>query len=362
MEVKMSENNIISIIIPVYNVEKYIRQSIESVLNQTYKQLEMIIVDDGSKDMSASICDEYAKKDDRIKVIHKENGGLSSARNTGMKVATGKYIMFLDSDDFLENNACELLYNTIESKDLDYVIGNYIYTTYEGKKWSNPMFNVNESFEVMLQEYEKSFFVMNSVVWNKIFKREFIQEHNLKFIEGALAEDAIFCSTCYTQSPKSYFIKDIIYNYRQNKENTSISTNCNKQYFLKLNEAYKQIYSNYKVTNNLGFYRFFCARIMPYFLCKIIDTNELKSDEEIVDVIKMFNWYFKQKDEYHVVIINDALNDIIDDINHHNYKEALIKMKETKKYRNTLTSLEKEKMYAVSEEVFMKMLEKNEIH
>lgn len=347
----------ISIIIPVYNVENYIQQSVDSVLNQTYKNLEIILVDDGSKDSSGKICDEYKNIDTRIKVIHKKNGGLSSARNAGIESATGKYIMFLDSDDFLENNACELLYNAIETTDTEYVMGNYIYTTYDGKKWDSPMFDVKENFEVTITDYEKSFFVMNSVVWNKIFKTDFIQKNKLRFIEGALAEDAIFTSFLYTHTDKGYFIKDIILNYRQNKENVSISTNCNKKYFSKINEAYKLIYENYKTTSNIGFYRFFCARIMPYFLCKIIDTNELQSDEEIIDVLNMCSWYFKQKSEYKVIIINEDLNEIIDYISNSNYEKAIIKMKEVKKYRNSLSSSQKHNMYAVCEEVFNRMLE-----
>lgn len=349
----------ISVVMPVYNVEKYIKQSIQSVLNQTYKQLEIILVDDGSKDTSGNICDEYAKKDNRIKVIHKENGGLSSARNVGIDNATGKYIMFIDSDDFFENNSCELLYNEIVSKDADYVIGNYIYTTYEGKRWDNPMFNVYDSCKVSIKDYRKSFFVMNSTVWNKIFKRDFIEKHKLRFVEGALAEDAIFSTFCYTHTDKGYYINDIIYNYRQNKENLSISTSCNKQYFSKLNESYKLIFNNFKETNNIGFYRFFCARIMPYFLCKIIDTNELKDDKDIMDVLKMLDWYFKQKEEYQIVIINDTLNKIINDINNKNYDDALMKIKEMKNYRKSLSAPQKEKLYAINEELYIKMSEKS---
>lgn len=350
----------ISVIMPVYNVEKHIKQSIESVLNQTYKQLEIILVDDGSTDTSGIICDEYAKKDNRIKVIHKENGGLSSARNAGIDIASGKYIMFIDSDDFFENNACELLYNEIEAKDADYVIGNYINITYEGEKWGNPVFDINDNFKVCIKDYQKSFFVMNSVVWNKIFKRDFIEKYKLRFVQGALAEDAIFSTFCYVHSDKGYFINDIVYNYRQNKENLSLSTNCTKKYFSKLNEAYELIFENFKETNNCEFYRFFCARIMPYLLCKIIDTNELKDDEEIINVLKMFSWYFKQRDEYQVVVINDILNEIMDNINSENYHNALIKIKEAKKYRSSLSNVEKEKMYAVSEELYIRMLEKNE--
>ena len=128
----------ISVIIPVYNVEKFIEQSIKSVLNQTYKNLEIILVDDGSTDSSGSICDEYSKKDKRIKVIHQDNKGLSGARNSGLDIATGKYIMFLDSDDYFENNSCEILYSEIEKKQADYVIGNYIHTKYNGEKWKEP--------------------------------------------------------------------------------------------------------------------------------------------------------------------------------------------------------------------------------
>lgn len=352
-------NKKISIIVPVYNVEKYIKQSVESVLNQTYKNLEIILVDDGSKDSSGNICDEYSKKDQRIKVIHKENGGLSSARNAGLDIATGKYIMFLDSDDYFENNSCEVLYNEIEKTNADYVIGNYIHVTYDGIKWDKPLFDVNtyDNFKVSIKDYEKSFFVMNSVVWNKIFKREFLEEHKLRFIPGALAEDAIFTTYCYVHTDKGYYIKDIVYNYRQNEENVSISTNCTKNYFMKLNDSYKLIYNNFEATNNLGFYRFFYARIMPYLLCKIIDTNALKSDNEIIEVLKMLKWFFEKKDVYNVVVINDKLNEIVEKINNESYIEALIKLKETKKYRNSINDVEKEKMYAPSKELYKRMME-----
>ena len=93
----------ISIIVPIYNVEKYIRKCIESIINQTYRNIEIILVDDGSPDNCGKICDEYAKKDSRVKVIHKKNGGLSDARNKGTEVATGEYIMYVDSDDYWIN-------------------------------------------------------------------------------------------------------------------------------------------------------------------------------------------------------------------------------------------------------------------
>lgn len=347
----------ISVIVPVYNVEKYIKQSIESILNQTYNKLEIILVDDGSKDSSGNICDEYSKMDNRIKVIHKENGGLSSARNVGLDIATGKYIMFLDSDDYFENNSCEVLYNEIEKRDADYVIGNYIHVTHNGVKWDKPVFDdIYDNFKTSIKDYKKSFFVMNSVVWNKIFKREFIEKHKLRFVPRALAEDAMFSTYCYVHTDKGYYINKVVYNYRQNEENVSISTNCNKNYFMKLNETYKILFNNFETTNNLGFYRFFYARIMPYLLCKIIDTNAL-NDNEIVEVFDILNWFFKQKDTYRVAVIDDKLNEIVKIINNEDYVKALSKLKEIKEYRHNISDIQKEKMYAPNKELYKRMSE-----
>ena len=116
---------LISVIVAVYNVEKYLSRCIESVLKQTYSNLEIILVDDGSKDFCGKICDDYALKDSRIKVIHKENGGISSARNAGLKVYRGEYLMFVDSDDFLSTDAIEILYKRITTDKSDMAIGKH---------------------------------------------------------------------------------------------------------------------------------------------------------------------------------------------------------------------------------------------
>ena len=115
------EKGKISIVVPMYNVEKYLPECVDKLLDQTYKNLEIILVDDGSPDNCGKIADDYAKKDERVKVIHKPNGGLSDARNVGMDVATGEYLMFTDSDDFLFPSACEVLVNKIEKENADYV-------------------------------------------------------------------------------------------------------------------------------------------------------------------------------------------------------------------------------------------------
>ena len=137
----MIEKDKISVIVPVYNVENYLVQCVESIINQTYKKLEIILVDDGSTDNSGKICDELQTKDERIKVIHKINGGLPDARNAGLDIATGEFLMFSDSDDLLFDNACELMLNKIVAENADYVIGNYINCQEDGTLWENPVFN-----------------------------------------------------------------------------------------------------------------------------------------------------------------------------------------------------------------------------
>ena len=122
-----------------------------------------------------------------------------------------------------------------------------------------------------------------------------------------------------------------------------------------MNSSYKKIYENFETTNNLGFYRFFYARIMPYLLCKIIDTNSLKDDSEIIDVLKMLSWFFIQKERYNVVVLDERLNNIVKKINENKYIDALNKIKETRKYRDNLDEVEKEKMYAPNKELYKKM-------
>ena len=116
---------LISVIVPVYNVERYLRQCLDSLINQTYNELEVIMVDDGSKDSSGKICDEYSEKYDNFKVVHKENAGLGMARNTGFEHIKGEYVTFVDSDDYLEPDCIATLYNELRNKDVDMCKGGF---------------------------------------------------------------------------------------------------------------------------------------------------------------------------------------------------------------------------------------------
>lgn len=146
-------DKLISVIVPIYNVEKYLTKCIESIINQTYENLEIILVDDGSPDNCPIICDEYAKRDSRVKVIHKKNGGLSDARNAGLDIATGEYIMFIDSDDFVEIDMMESMMNNMIDNNVDLVVCNikYIYDNSEKVKY-NQKDKVLDKYEAM-QEY-----------------------------------------------------------------------------------------------------------------------------------------------------------------------------------------------------------------
>ena len=165
----------ISIIVPVYQVEKYIRQCIDSILAQTFTDFELILVDDGSKDNSGKICDEYAEKDKRIRVIHKENGGLSDARNKGLDNASGNYFMFVDGDDYIAPNMAECLYKKIFEAKADIAVCNYRYIfESDGEKDfatenKAEVLNSNEIFYNRKNERNYGFW---TVAWNKLYKRE----------------------------------------------------------------------------------------------------------------------------------------------------------------------------------------------
>lgn len=181
------ERALISLIIPVYKVEKYLEKCIQSVINQTYENLQIILVDDGSPDNCGKICDEYAKKDHRIEVIHKSNGGLSDARNKGLEIAKGEYIGFVDSDDYIEADMYEVLYNLLKQYNADVSICNF-YTVSQGKiSIKNADNGINEYNRIeILKEIllDKN---IQSYAWNKLYKKELFDE--IKYPIGKKYED-----------------------------------------------------------------------------------------------------------------------------------------------------------------------------
>lgn len=183
----------VSVVVPVYNVEKYLDKCLTSLVNQTLKDIEIIVVNDGTKDNSQDIIDKYAKKYKNIKSYKKTNGGLSSARNYGIKKCTGKYIAFLDSDDYVEHDMYELLYNKAISGDFDVTVCNlnYVYDNYTKKASSNLKKDITTK-----EEIKKSMINIYPVAWNKLYKKELF-DNNIFFKEGVWYEDVEFLYRLY---------------------------------------------------------------------------------------------------------------------------------------------------------------------
>ena len=206
-------SNIISIIVPIYKVEKYLDRCINSILNQTFKDFELILVDDGSPDRCGDICEEYAKKDKRIKVIHKENGGLSDARNAGLDIAKGEYIGFVDSDDWIEIDMYEKLYYSCELNDSDIsIIGVYEI---------NENGNIIDQYIPSLDKIGLKDILKRAPPWNKLFKRELFYNNNLKFKEGRFYEDLELIPKLFIQSKKISCVNYNGYNYLQRSSSTT---------------------------------------------------------------------------------------------------------------------------------------------
>ncbi len=241
----------ISVIIPVYNVENYLRQCLDSILNQTYTDFEVICVNDGSTDNSLNILNEYAKKDSRIKVISQKNKGPSKARNVGLKHANSEYICFIDSDDKIEPDFFEKLYAVRDMSDLITVKINYPNTTPDKQIWYNK-FNLKK--ETGLYKLTPSLFTkITMAVWGKLFKKSIIDKYKIKFQNG-LHEDSNFLY-CYMSHIESiYYINEELYTHISNNPNSltfelnNKKEHCNITNYIKLIKHLKKydLFEKYK--------------------------------------------------------------------------------------------------------------------
>lgn len=213
----------ITIAMPVYNVENYIRESILSVLNQSIDNIELLIVDDCGTDNSMTIAKEIANNyhgSKRIRIAkHQVNKGLSEARNTAIKEAFGKYIYFIDSDDFISNNCIESMYKVIEGENVDFVIGSYEKTNENGKELNEPFIIKKKTIKdaKKIKEYifknPKEYYM--ACAWNKLFKLSFLRSNNLWFVPGTYYEDNMFSLQSYMLAGSCSYIPTITYFYRQ---------------------------------------------------------------------------------------------------------------------------------------------------
>lgn len=209
----------ISVIIPVYRVEQYLNRCVQSIIKQTYSNLEIILVDDGSNDNCPKLCDHWAKEDDRIFVIHKRNGGLSDARNVGLEAATGDYILFVDSDDYIDTNMCSRLVHTAEKHESDMVICSFVWS-YPEKNIIQSMLTGNKIQSFSNIELLKIYFINKTVeltvAWNKLYRKKlFFTEERIRYPVGRLHEDEFTTFRLIYASKKITIIPDALYYYVQ---------------------------------------------------------------------------------------------------------------------------------------------------
>lgn len=223
----------IDVIIPVYNVKLYLEKCLDSVINQKFDQINIIIVDDGSTDGSSNICDSYQKKDSRILVIHQQNKGLANARNTGLKYSKAKYVSFIDSDDFLEPDFLSYLYSNIIKFHADISICSYQLST-KKKEQIQEKVTITDSYSALKLmsacDYKYSF-----VAWNKLYKRELFKS-NL-FPNGKLYEDLVPITNAVIKSNKIVFSNFKKYHYL----NVRKSSICNQQFSVKEYDRIEQV-------------------------------------------------------------------------------------------------------------------------
>lgn len=243
------KKELISVIVPVYNVEKYLQKCVDSIINQTYNEMEIILVDDGSTDSSGKICDQYKNKDERIIVIHKKNGGLSSARNSGLDIMKGKYVYFVDSDDFVHKEMLENMYEVINNNQFDIVCCNgRDYSDFENNfELETDVFNkdkieVYSKNEALLKCNTTLFIVAYQKLYNsKIFKK-------LRFKEGIIHEDTQIAPYIYNSIDKVAVIPNIYY-YRYIRHDSIVHSNFSQKNYdvIKVAEDRVQFYESHKL-------------------------------------------------------------------------------------------------------------------
>lgn len=279
----------ISVIVPIYNVENYADRCINSIVNQTYKCLEIILVDDGSKDNSGVICDKWKLKDERIIVIHKKNGGLSDARNEGIKYATGDYIAFIDSDDFIDNDMFSILYKNIKKANSQISICKYIQIE------ENQQFEFKKSQEISIYSKEKAILELLSEekitnhAWNKLYKKDLFK--TIRYPKGRNFEDIGTTYKLFSKCDKivytpcecyAYIIRGNSITGRVSEKSLFDEIYLVKERFDYIDKTYN--FKNENIVNRINF-------IFRYHMniCKFLNKNVYNKKE----ILNEYNFYKK---------------------------------------------------------------------
>lgn len=276
-------NDLVSIIVPIYKVERFVRKAIDSIIGQTYKNIEIILVDDGSPDGCPAICDEYRNMDERIKVIHKENGGLSSARNAGIDIATGKYIAFLDSDDILNENYIKVLYELCEKYDCDIAQCDFLMVNEESillepqQSMRVDIFNPKETMRDFCRGANVTKYW---VAWNKLYRKELFE--NIRYPLGRIHEDMFTSHKLLWKSKRTAVTNLYLYYYLQ-REDSITGGELSVQERIDCVDALKEEMEFFREKELYDQYAFMAYEYYRATLekCEVF-TNELISAREIV--------------------------------------------------------------------------------
>ena len=280
----------VSIVIPVYNTEKYLDECLNSIEDQTLKEIEIICVNDGSKDNSLAILEKHSKKDKRIRILNQKNSGVSVARNNGIKISRGKYIMFVDSDDIVPRHACQKAYNCAEDHDVQVVcLGNICYI--DGDKVDLNSFKYDESKvkEISCENYQNPYYSLKiemSSVWNKIWRKSFLVDNNIYFKEGiSRGEDGLFNCIAFSGLRKTVHDDNVFYCYRQNRPESALTTSNAKKILESVIPASQELVENR--------WRFEFQDSDEWLLGNILGNTFVRITEDLSD--KQDRVYFSKK-------------------------------------------------------------------
>lgn len=336
----------ISVIIPIYNVESFIDQAVNSVLAQTIgiNAIEILLIDDCSTDSSGDIAKKYSQIYDNIKYyrLEKNSKMAGKPRNIGINLAKGKYIMFLDPDDFYIPNACELMYNSIESQNVNFVTSNLRDVDSDGNDLNRIHIDIKKypSQKINLDNARQATNVLKHYCPSKIIRRDFLIKNDIKFLEGVPAEDAYFTSKMFLISKEAYYLETPIVCYRRRtKGNLSETNNLNEHFFSGMIKANKEIYNLFKEFKEYKYYKYYYIDTMKYLLRQLILSDKLSleqkynvlldmeelitywqvaklpinSSEDKYDILSLFTKETKNKTIYKIKNIQDKM--CRDDIN-----------------------------------------------
>lgn len=300
----------ISVVVPVYKVEPYLRRCVDSILAQTFTDFELILVDDGSPDNCPAICDEYAKKDSRVHVIHQKNGGLSSARNSGLGIARGKFALFCDSDDYVSPRWCEALINAAPKREDSFVFGGINTVVRDEKRLNRPCGQLQRyTVDAFLELHSEG---IVGFAWNVLFSMNIIREHGLKFRNDVIIEDLPFCLEYLNYVHSLVFCGDSGYYYVQ-YDTTTLSKKYYQDGFRKWREKYSAIQEfidRCVPIRKQNIYRAVIANKYLYaFLRSLENTFDPRNDLSFVQKLKYNQSVINSPEFKHCLQYSDGKNE-----------------------------------------------------